>query len=483
MFYRNNGVGREVSTIRNTCIPIRSAHNSFPATQNHHIMGGISSGSYNLNPDQQYWWRFVEPALSSMLAYAGRYTLEEQESHKAWYATQVTPIFGPRPSEGNPDPIFTHDSSPCHISINWCSKTKPTVRSGMTRPHDVFNSQAFVDELRTAIETSHEPDLTLFDALAKSLFVHDPQEVAKVKAVVPLHLHTLIPNIAIAWDLVGPIKKLKLYHNPQAKKLATGRTGNEIVISSIRALAKDGYDFTEAMDILERYVMKLNAEQLELIIIGLDAADPNLPTTRVKPYGIVSEANSWETVKNIYTLGGQVVNEERMKGLEILHSIWDLMRCHRGDPLPDDYHKPKNDASSTRGVLTPSFEVAPGQTVPNVKLYLSQWQFGKSDREIAECTVEIFRKLGWQREADSYFDFLRDAFPYVDLDKPPAIHEFVSFAYNDTNGVYFTIYFSPCGRSMNISGRDEGKTTANGNGKLFEGQYTGWPAHLDSAPV
>ncbi|TLD05220.1 uncharacterized protein PgNI_09998 [Pyricularia grisea] len=94
------------------------------------IMG---ASKYNLNPDQEYWWQFVEPSLSSMMEHAGQYTPEEQESHKTWYATQVTPIFGGQPSEETPDPNpFTHDSSPCHISINWCSEGKPTVRSGMT---------------------------------------------------------------------------------------------------------------------------------------------------------------------------------------------------------------------------------------------------------------------------------------------------------------------------------------------------------------
>ncbi|KAI6259638.1 hypothetical protein MCOR19_003993 [Pyricularia oryzae] len=427
----------------------------------------MGASKYNLSPDQQYWWQFVEPSLSSMLEYAGQYTPEEQDSHMEWYATQVTPIFGIQPSEEAPDPNpFTHDSSPCHISINWCSKGKPTVRSGMTRPHDVFNSQAFVDELQPAMETSDQPDRAIFDGLAKSLFLKDPQEIAKVKAVVPPHLHTRIPNIGIAWDLVGAKRKLKLYHNPQAKKLATSRTGNDIVVSSIRALANDGYNYNEAMDVLERYVTELNPEKLELIIIGMDAAEPALPTTRIKPYGIVAEANSWETVKNIYTLGGQVLNQERKQGLDILRSIWDLMRCHRGQRLADDYHMPKNDSSSTRGVLTPSFEVKPGQSLPDVKVYVSQWQFAKTDREIAECTVEIFKRLGWQKEADSYFNLLQKAFPYADLDGPPAIHEYISFAYNDTKGVYLTIYFSPCGRSMKIPGRAVGEVATNG--KLFE---------------
>ncbi|EHA55995.1 hypothetical protein MGG_12480 [Pyricularia oryzae 70-15] len=404
----------------------------------------MGASKYNLSPDQQYWWQFVEPSLSSMLEYAGQYTPEEQDSHLEWYATQVTPIFGIQPSEETPDPNpFTHDSSPCHISINWCSKGKPTVRSGMTRPHDVFNSQAFVDELQPAMETSDQPDRAIFDGLAKSLFLKDPQEIAKVKAVVPPHLHTRIPNIGIAWDLVGAKRKLKLYHNPQAKKLATSRTGNDIIVSSIRALANDGYNYNEAMDVLERYVTELNPEKLELIIIGMDAAEPTLPTTRIKPYGIVAEANSWETVKNIYTLGGQVLNQERKQGLDILRSIWDLMRCHRGQRLADDYHMPKNDSSSTRGVLTPSFEVKPGQSLPDVKVYVSQWQFAKTDREIAECTVEIFKRLGWQKEADSYFNLLQKAL------------------------------------SMKIPGRAVGEVATNG--KLFEGKYTGWPAHLDSA--
>ncbi|KAI6510634.1 hypothetical protein MCOR13_001076 [Pyricularia oryzae] len=403
----------------------------------------MGASKYNLSPDQQYWWQFVEPSLSSMLEYAGQYTPEEQDSHMEWYATQVTPIFGIQPSEEAPDPNpFTHDSSPCHISINWCSKGKPTVRSGMTRPHDVFNSQAFVDELQPAMETSDQPDRAIFDGLAKSLFLKDPQEIAKVKAVVPPHLHTRIPNIGIAWDLVGAKRKLKLYHNPQAKKLATSRTGNDIVVSSIRALANDGYNYNEAMDVLERYVTELNPEKLELIIIGMDAAEPTLPTTRIKPYGIVAEANSWETVKNIYTLGGQVLNQERKQGLDILRSIWDLMRCHRGQRLADDYHMPKNDSSSTRGVLTPSFEVKPGQSLPDVKVYVSQWQFAKTDREIAECTVEIFKRLGWQKEADSYFNLLQKAFPYADLDGPPAIHEYISFAYNDTKGPGQSCWFN-----------------------------------------
>ncbi|KAG8169454.1 hypothetical protein KVR01_000199 [Diaporthe batatas] len=374
----------------------------------------MSSINNELTSDQQYWWQLVEPALSRLLAYTGRYTAEEQESHKRWYATKVTSIFGPRATTENPDlNLFTHDSGPCHISVNWSAKRKPVVRSGMTRPHDVFNSSSFVDELQPMISTSHAADQTVFDALGEDLFLKDPEEISKVKAAVPPELHSRIPNIAIAWDLDGAKRKLKLYVNPQGKKLATGRSGNDIVISSIRRLDRCGCDFKSSMNLVERYVTELNPEKLDLIIIGMDAADPSLPNTRIKPYGIVPEANSWEVAKNVYTLGGQVVNEERMRGLDILSSIWDLLRCHRGERLPDDYHKPCNDMSSTRGVLTPSFEMVSGQAVPDVKMYLSQWQFAKTDREIAECIVEIFKRLGWQKEADSYFDLLLEALSVV----------------------------------------------------------------------
>lgn len=67
--------------------------------------------------------------------------------------------------------------------------------------------------------------------------------------------------------------------------------------------------------------------------------------------------------------------------------------------------------------------------------------------------------------------------PYADLDGAPALYEFISFAYNDKNGVYLTIYYSPCGESMKLPDQTSSEQKEQGQG-LFDGRYVGWPASL-----
>lgn len=78
------------------------------------------------------------------------------------------------------------------------------------------------------------------NVIGEKLLFKDAEEIQRVRTAVPPQFHSLIPSIAKTWNLYGAKGKLKLCHNLQAKKLAQGKSDNNIVMCCMRDLEKHG---------------------------------------------------------------------------------------------------------------------------------------------------------------------------------------------------------------------------------------------------
>ncbi|OHW95850.1 aromatic prenyltransferase [Colletotrichum incanum] len=287
------------------------------------------------------------------------------------------------------------------------------------------------------------------DQFIEDLFPNNEAEVALALKRAQLELpppldHPLTFNMAL--DLSGATRKMKAYMFPMAKNLATGRhrDARDAGFDAIRKLKPYGDKLAPAVDFLDRY-WDTCPEKLTLDMIGIDCVDPS--KARIKIYAHLSTRNSWDLVRHISTFGGQATDFDRLKGLEILHSLWNIMRNEQGNH-DDAYDKPLRHPTSFLGSIMFSFEILPGRYIPDVKIYIPMWQYAPSDGHIANNLMSAFRQLGWNDVAENYLFNLRRTFPGADLDSPLSVlHSNLSYSYSPATGAYMSVYYAISGKA------------------------------------
>lgn len=358
--------------------------------------------------NHEYWWRTCKPALEGLFDFANSYTEGEKEEHLQWFAQNVIPWFG-RPHSSETGISLTRDKSPLEVSLNLTTHGVARVRFGMQVvgvDMDAFDVPSEIKLLQPFLDTASDLDMRWFQSASQILVCNDADEIARAKAATPPGMKMQPPTLGLAFDLEGPKRKLKTYLFPLVKSWATNVSSELLTGRAIRGLSPRGNELAGAMGLLERYLAEDCPEQMLLVMIGLDSVDPTVGTPRAKVYGNVYTSNSWNVVSNVYTLGGKVTDPERIEGLERLKSVWHLLLSEK-EPLPVEYSKPLRDVTSPHGAFTTSFEMKPRCVAPDVKIYISVWQYGKDDFDIATNLIAALRLLGFHREADGYFDFLK----------------------------------------------------------------------------
>ncbi|GKT85905.1 aromatic prenyltransferase [Colletotrichum tofieldiae] len=170
----------------------------------------------------------------------------------------------------------------------------------------------------------------------------------------------------MALDLIGAARKMKAYMFPMAKNLATGRhrDARDAGFDAIRNLRPHGDKLAPAVDFLDKY-WDTCPGKLTLDMIGIDCVDPS--KARIKIYAHLPTRNSWDLIHHVSTFGGQATDLDRLKGLEILHSLWNILRNEQ-ENHDDAYDKPLRHPTSFLGSIMFSFEIVPGRYIPDVKM-------------------------------------------------------------------------------------------------------------------
>ncbi|KAH8756391.1 TdiB protein [Diaporthe sp. PMI_573] len=302
-------------------------------------------------------------------------------------------------------------------------------------------------------------DLGWAEQFVEALFPSNEEEMARVlersRTELPPPLdHALTFNMAV--DLRGGARSMKAYMFPMAKNLASGRDrdARDAGLDAIRNLKPYGDRLAPAVDFLDSYWDQF-PERLTLDMIGMDCIDPS--KARIKIYAHISARNSWKVVRDFVTFGGQATDPERLKGLDLLRSIWNLLRNEQG-PVDDDFDKPLRHPTSFLGSIMFSFEIVPGRQIPDVKVYVPMWQYAPSDGHVARNLISAFRELGWQQTAEKYMTGLRHTFPGADLDSPlSVVHSNISFSFTEKTGAYMSVYYAVSGKATLSNSQAERK--------------------------
>lgn len=102
------------------------------------------------------------------------------------------------------------------------------------------------------------------------------------------------------------------------------------------------------------------------------------------------------------TLGGRLRDEQTVESLEILRSIYPLLRDEAWGPeaqRDDAWSKPDRIPGTAFSGLTISVELSPGRKIPEMKLYVPIFQYASSTARGLRNYQKVLEKLGldWGR--------------------------------------------------------------------------------------
>ena len=402
----------------------------------------------------EHFWKYCEPVLSGLLDLADGYSAAEKESHLRFFHEHCAQLLGPSPA-GKP---MKEMMIPLEASVNTSGNREKGVVRFQLEPHSV------TDGPHTTV-TGDDPfgvkgvqlllgyleqvmpglDFTWSRCMAEKLMVSEPAEVARLVEAeksslpVPLDAFGRCPQFNMAIDLVGAKRGMKIYFIPLAKALATGRPALDICFDAIRSLEPYGAELSPAADALQDYLQTQGPGPMTCDYIAVDATDPE--KSRVKLYISSDQLNSFDFVRSVYTLGGVAMDETRLKGLEVLRSVWSLLLGADDGELPDASGRPPKTLPFFLGCLYFGFEWRAGDRFPQVKVYIPLWQYHETDRKVAQTIAQVLAKLGQPAMGETYSDRLAKCYGKADWDGGITVHNQVSFAYSADTGAYLSVYY------------------------------------------
>ncbi|KAG6038915.1 hypothetical protein E4U41_003533 [Claviceps citrina] len=408
--------------------------------------------------DIQYWTKHSEPVLRSLLRAAGSYTEEDTAVQLRILSQLAIPTMGPRPSKAAGPSTLTRGGTPFLPSINVSSKGN-CVRycwemigargKDSDDPLAMQVTRDTVDKLAARFGLSTK----WTDALL-STFALTRAEAQKVVEMAPRGFASVAPDgVGVeapptsflfgmtGLDLSGSDVAMKLYVITKFKEVLTGKSCAEEVWDMLRSL-KPAFE-PEAIGKLQEF-FDHDPDSSPFNMITIDCVkEAQLSGARVKIY-VSTKSNAFRTVQNYVTLGGKLRDEETIKYLQQLHSVWHLL-LQNPEGIPDDeVETPPTNISPFGHKLYFGIELRPGEKSPAIKTYIPTWMYARSDVETIRNYEAVFRALGHPWGEDGvYGKVFREVFGPPTHDRETTIHTDAAFLYSEKTGVYQTLYFSP----------------------------------------
>ncbi|KAM0547282.1 hypothetical protein ACHAPJ_010417 [Fusarium lateritium] len=352
-----------------------------------------SNGVLTLNAKEEgiaFWTNHTKPVLTSLLKFVGNYTPEQQASHLKFLDDYIIPSMGRAPEKSRARSLLTPNGSPFEASLNCSDSGKSYVRFCY---EPVFpGSDGVTENPIPKIAEAVGADLRWFNQFADEFF---PSEEDTVILAEKMPKDTIrIPKVFLAFDLKEDTRSMKAYFYPVIKWMASKQKSDRASFGLIRRLEPLGPSFEPALKVIEGYQKKLYQDPPLTVVIGIDCVSPE-EGARVKIY-IEPQSNTWEAVQQHFTLGGQLNDKTTLEGLDILRDMWNLLINEpEGKQIDDHFSKEILDKKPDTSGACFSWELKPGQAIPEVKIYVPLNQYFKSDKAIGESLQKVFRKRGW----------------------------------------------------------------------------------------
>ncbi|KAK7416676.1 hypothetical protein QQZ08_011911 [Neonectria magnoliae] len=337
-----------------------------------------------------FWTKHTKPVLTSLLKTVGSYTPEQQASHLEFLDEYIIPSMGRAPEKSRARSLLTPNGSPFETSLNNSDHGKSYVRFCY---EPVFpGSDGITENPIPAIAEKVGADLRWFNQFAAEFFPSETDDVIMREKVPKDTIR--IPKVFLAFDLQEGKRTMKAYFYPIIKYMTSKNNSDRAGFDLIRRLDPLGASFGPALDVIEDYQKLLYQDPPLTVVIGIDCVSPEAGA-RVKIY-IEPQSNTWEAVRQHVTLGGKLADKTTLDGLAILRDMWNLMINEPKDKeIDDQFAKETLEKKPGTSGACFSWELQPGQAIPDVKIYVPLSQYFKSDKAIVEVIEKVFRKRGW----------------------------------------------------------------------------------------
>ena len=169
-----------------------------------------------------------------------------------------------------------------------------------------------------------------------------------------------------------------------------------------------------------------DGSELHMLILGIDCVAPT--KSRVNFY-MRTPSTSFDHIAVIMSLGGRrKMNPEALAELEELWRA--ILGLHENfsssAELPKDLH-------CTSGVLF-YFDIKPGCSTPDVKVYIPVRHYGKNDGSIASGLTIFLQERGRGRFLKQYTSMLRGFAEQQVLDSRTGLYTYISVGFQEEDG-------------------------------------------------
>lgn len=207
------------------------------------------------------------------------------------------------------------------------------------------------------------------------------------------------PTCFLAFDLSDGKIEPKAYFFPHIRAWNMGITQGALVINTVRGLNGPKINMNAGLDNLETYLTSggpVTHRNVEMLAI--DCVDSL--RARAKIY-VNSFNNSFNKVKDIYTMGGRLQDQAVLDSLAPLAELWRLL-YDMPDEGWEDIELPN--VMHHRSCFVFGFEFKTGDVWPTTKIYFPMWHYAKNDQQVTEALSAFYAKQGWSDLSRSYAD-------------------------------------------------------------------------------
>ncbi|KAK4041317.1 tryptophan dimethylallyltransferase-domain-containing protein [Parachaetomium inaequale] len=356
----------------------------------------------------EFWSEYLCSIIHPLLQASGSYTAEQQLAQLRFLVDHVAPTLGPLPSEPRATYTQTYVDSPFEPSLNLTANGKVKVRYGLevVKPAsgpdgpDPFGEHRAREVLLQLAKASGADTQWLNSAMEQ--FFMTPEETENMRGKLP----SFMPSSLLAFDLDGNKTMMKLYVIAMRKAIASGSTSsNQFTLDALRRM--------------QPYGEKLGP--------GLD---------------VISD-NSFAVASDVMTLGGRLTDETTLKRVEILRTLWPLLRNEKPGEGPDPsdaawdaWEKPERITGTPLSGLQYNVELNPSKPGLEMKSYVPLFQHNASAQESEANMERILRKLEHEWGSNGKYSAAIKAAYGKDRVSPT----FVSFSYSKSKGPYMSSY-------------------------------------------
>ncbi|KAL4953395.1 aromatic prenyltransferase [Aspergillus filifer] len=410
----------------------------------------------------EHWWKLTGPQLALMLEEAD-YPVEKQFETLLFYYHWIVPYLGPKPEVDGKfkwRSLVSDIGIPLEYSWKWDTATSgPDVRLTI-EPISELSGTRF-DPL------NQSPSLELFQRLADILprlnptwtshFLSTFYDHDKVKYVEESETPTGMPlrsTMLVCFEFGRKGTTTKTYLSP--RKL--GQQGFAPLPEYMSAIAALGP--SPALDTLMEFLnTSPEGEHLKPFMLAVDNIEPS--SSRLKFY-FASPKTSFNSIREVLTLGGRVKTPDLDAKLRTLH---DLVKAIMPTPadLPDDADIPAPEApppppptesgsgSADMANERPAFisgyqyyfDIAPGASLPDIKFYIPIRKAQMDDRTVANGLTSWMRAQGRGAFCDGYVRVLEGLAGGRDLSQCHGLHTHVCLMLKGNGEFDVTSYLAP----------------------------------------